>query len=92
MTVSCPSECFQDEGNLGEGNVDKFWGEGNFGSEKKVSSSRKTKSLTSPPPHLAFSTTLGVSGDLSKVKEAILLTDGQHVISKDIRIGALKDA
>lgn len=58
----------------------------------KKSLDRKINRLTGPPPLLAFSTAPCVLGDLLKVTEAILLTDGQHVISKDILIGALKGA
>lgn len=66
----------------------KFWKT----NQTNTTLGRKINRLTALPPLLAFSTAPCVSGDLLKVKKAILLTDGQHVISKDICIGALKDA
>lgn len=101
VTVSCPSQCFRERDNWGEERLVHFFnqvllppstvmGRGKFFEKKKLKSlGRKTKSLTGPPPLLVFSPACCVSWDLLKVKEAILLTDGQHVISKDICVGAL---
>jgi len=68
----------------------RLWGEGNFW-KNIMSSGSKINRLTGLPPLLSFSIASCVSGDLLKFREAILLTDSQLVISKDILIGVLKD-